>query len=88
VRLHDLIDNGQTEAGTAFKLGLEGLENFRWFEDLPEPVSAKLICQSSPAASRETLRVLPQHGADSVLTEIPETCLIFVAVGQRPVTVA
>src|SRR5947207_3205551 len=26
--LHNLINNGQAEAGTAFKLGLEGLEDF------------------------------------------------------------
>jgi hypothetical protein len=28
MRLHDLVDNGQAEAGSTFKVRLEGLEDF------------------------------------------------------------
>ena len=50
---------------------------------MPGPVSAKLICQSSPAARRETVSVPPSlHGAHRVLAEIPEHLLELVAVGQ------
>ena len=52
---------------------------------IPGPVSAKLICQSSPLDSSETVRSASRfHGAHGVLAEIPEDLLEFVSVRRSP----
>src|SRR5947207_2665544 len=86
VSLHDLINNGQTEAGTTFKLGLEGLEDL--LDGLRIHARAGISKIDLPVIScrfkRDTKGSAIAHGADSVLTEIPENLFDLVAVGQRP----
>src|SRR6266478_1522552 len=84
MRLDNLIHDGQTQPGAAFKLGLEGFKNL--LHQLPAhawsgvgevdlPVVSDLLqrnCEDSPRS----------HGADCVLAKVPEHLFDLVAIGQ------
>src|SRR6266850_6848815 len=84
VGLHDLINNGQTEAGTAFELGLEGLENL--LDNLrihPGTGIGKIDLPVIPCRiERDAKGPATLHGADCVLAKIPEDLFDLVAVRQ------
>src|SRR5579862_4504251 len=88
MRLNDLVDNSQPESGSTLEAGLEGFENFfdllwthAWSRvretNLPI-LSQSLDRDSEPAAGSAF------HGADGILTEIPEHLLDLVSVGDGP----
>ena len=87
MRLHDLVDDGQPQPGTAFEIGLEGLEDL--FDllraharsgigkpDLP------IVAQGFDADGERASAFF--HGADRILAEIPEYLFDLVAIGHRP----
>jgi hypothetical protein len=87
VRLHDLIDNREAEAGSSFKIRLKGLKKFfcllrieAWtgVGETHLPVGATFghsDCENSS---------IFLHGAHSVFAEVPEDLFEFVSIGQDP----
>src|SRR6185437_10556013 len=82
MRLYDLIYDGQAQSGAAFELRLEGLEDFlhqlpahAWtgIGEVDLPVLTRLF-------QRDAEHSTGAHGADCVLTKIPEHLFDLVAV--------
>ena len=86
MRLHDLVDNRQSQPGTAFEIRLERLEDFLNLlrshsgsgvrkRDLPFVIQGFDRSRQRPAVF---------HGAYCVLAKIPEDLLELVAIRHRP----
>ena len=85
MRLHDLVNQGQAEAGAALKIGLEGFEDF--FDLLRAHAEAGIGESHLPIVSDgfngdgECAAIRGAfHGANRVLTKIPEHLFKLVAV--------
>src|SRR5579871_4371941 len=86
MRLHDLIDNGQSKTGPTFEIRLKRLKDLL---GLLRRHSGAGVCESNlPIISQhfdadgEAAAVL--HGADGILTKIPEHLLQLVPICQNP----
>src|SRR5229473_1215538 len=84
--LHDLIDHGQSEAGTAFKVRLEGFEYL--LRLLRRHARSGVRKAHLPVVSQafdnhlESAAVL--HGPDRVLGKVPKDLFDLVPVGEHP----
>src|ERR1700688_832511 len=86
MRLHNLVDDSQSEPGTALEVGLKGLE---YFFNL-------LRTHARPGVRESNLPILSErlegdcepattfHCADGILAEIPKHLLDLVAIGDCP----
>ena len=86
MRLHDLVDDGQSEPGAAFEVRLEGLEDL--FGLLRRHAGSGIGKTDLPVVAQgfdgHGQRAAVLHGADRILTKIPEHLLDLVAVGEHP----
>src|SRR5580704_1438534 len=86
VSLNNLVDDGQTQAGTSLELRLEGLENF--FDQLRAHARSGIGEIDLPVFSagfkRDRQRAPGGHGAHRVFAEVPEDLLEPVTVRRGP----
>src|SRR3984957_7827553 len=100
MRLHDLINDGQSQAGSAFEIGLERLEDFFSLlrshsrarvgkGDLPV-IADEIESNGKPASAVDAVDTASAasptsvHGPHCVLAKIPKYLLDLVAVRNRP----
>src|ERR1017187_5916967 len=91
VRLDDLVDDGQTETSSAFKIRLEGLKYLfcllrvdarTGVGETHLPIRAAL--RQGDGQGSTFVRRLRFHCAHRVFAEVPEHLFQFVAIGQHP----
>jgi len=84
VGLHDLVNDGQPQAGAAFKVRLERLKDL--FDLLRAHASAGIGESDLPIVTqrfeRNRQRTSALHGANRIFTEIPEYLLELVPIGN------
>src|SRR6476660_5797711 len=85
VSLHNLIDDGQTQASSTLKLRLEGLENlFHQLAAHARPGIGKVdLTVVAYLLQRDFENPSRTHGADGVLAKIPKYLLDLVAISHR-----
>src|SRR6202158_2175502 len=86
MRLHNLVDDSQSEPGAALEVGLKGLE---YFFNLLRTHACSGVRESNLPVLSERLEgdcepATTFHGADGILAEIPKHLLDLVAIGDRP----
>src|SRR5882762_10656463 len=93
MRLDDLVHDGQTEAGSAFKVRLEGFEDFFRLLRVDArtgvgkahlPVQAALGEGHGQRSTFGRCLCLCLYCAHSVFAEVPEHLFEFVAIGEHP----
>jgi hypothetical protein len=86
MRLHDLVNDGQSQPGAALEIRLKGLEDF--LDLLRRHAGSGVGERDLPVVAQRIhfgrQRSAIFHGAHGVLAEIPEHLLEFVAIGDHP----
>ncbi len=86
MRLHDLVNDSQPQAGASFKVGLEGFEDF--LDLLRRHAHAGVNERDLPVVAQgldgRGQRAATFHRAYRILTKIPEDLLQLVPVGEHP----
>src|SRR5580765_9000722 len=84
--LHDLVDDSQSKSGSAFEVRLKRLKDF--FDLLRRHAGSGIDERNLPIVAqrfdRRSQRSPVLHGADRILTQIPEHLLESVTIGDSP----
>src|ERR1700731_3170444 len=85
--LNDLVDDGQSQTGTAFKIRLERFEKFFSLlrvDAVSSVGKTYLPIRTALGQSDSQLAAIYFHGAHRILTKVPEHLFQLVAVRQHP----